>query len=70
MFFELLGELMKLFDEAWLLLSHVANRSSFPRVLRPDEERAIALRMKAGDEAVRILEDIIPIEQPYFSDYF
>ena len=27
-------------------------------------------RLKAGDEAVRILEDIIPIEQPYFSDYF
>ena len=53
MFFELLGELMKLFDEAWLLLSHVANRSSFPRALSPDEERAIALRMKAGDEAAR-----------------
>ena len=27
-------------------------------------------RLVAGDEAVRILEDIIPIEQPYFSDYF
>ena len=27
-------------------------------------------RLTAGDEAVRILEDIIPIEQPYFSDYF
>ena len=27
-------------------------------------------RLRAGDEAIRILEDIIPIEQPYFSDYF
>lgn len=27
-------------------------------------------RLAASDEAVRILEDIIPIEQPYFSDYF
>lgn len=27
-------------------------------------------RLRAGDNAVRILEDIIPIEQPYFSDYF
>ncbi len=27
-------------------------------------------RLKAGENAVRILEDIIPIEQPYFSDYF
>ena len=27
-------------------------------------------RLNAGDTAVRILEDIIPIEQPYFSDYF
>ena len=27
-------------------------------------------RLQAGDEAIRILEDIIPIEQPYFSDYF
>ena len=27
-------------------------------------------RLRASDDAVRILEDIIPIEQPYFSDYF
>ena len=27
-------------------------------------------RLRASSEAVRILEDIIPIEQPYFSDYF
>ena len=27
-------------------------------------------RLQANDTAVRILEDIIPIEQPYFSDYF
>ena len=27
-------------------------------------------KLEAGDEAVRILEDIIPNEQPYFSDYF
>ena len=27
-------------------------------------------RLQANDTAIRILEDIIPIEQPYFSDYF
>ena len=27
-------------------------------------------RLEGNDDAVRILEDIIPIEQPYFSDYF
>jgi len=27
-------------------------------------------RLRASEDAVRILEDIIPIEQPYFSDYF
>ena len=27
-------------------------------------------RLRANETAVRILEDIIPIEQPYFSDYF
>ena len=27
-------------------------------------------RLRASNEAIRILEDIIPIEQPYFSDYF
>ena len=27
-------------------------------------------RLDASDDAVRILEDIIPIEQPYISDYF
>ena len=27
-------------------------------------------RLSASNEAIRILEDIIPIEQPYFSDYF
>ncbi|MBQ8954103.1 MAG: RNA polymerase sporulation sigma factor SigK [Clostridia bacterium] len=53
MFFQLLGELMHLFDEAWLLFSHVASRSSFPRALTPEEEREIAERMKAGDEAAR-----------------
>ncbi|MED9822796.1 MAG: GNAT family N-acetyltransferase [Christensenellales bacterium] len=29
-----------------------------------------AERLDASDDAVRILEDIIPVEQPYFSDYF
>lgn len=29
-----------------------------------------AERLGASERAVRILEDIIPIEQPYFSDYF
>ncbi len=36
---------------------------------RPTYLRRIE-RLRASDEAVRILEDIIPNEQPYFSDYF
>lgn len=36
---------------------------------RPTYLRRIE-RLKADDEAVRILEDILPIDQPYFSDYF
>ncbi|MBR3503113.1 MAG: RNA polymerase sporulation sigma factor SigK [Clostridia bacterium] len=53
MLFQLLGELANLFEEAWLLLSHVANRSSFPRALTPEEERAVVARMKEGDESAR-----------------
>ncbi|MBQ7486402.1 MAG: GNAT family N-acetyltransferase [Clostridia bacterium] len=36
---------------------------------RPTYLRRIE-RLQADDEAVRILEDILPIDQPYFSDYF
>lgn len=36
---------------------------------RPSYLRRIE-RLEADDEAVRILEDILPIDQPYFSDYF
>ena len=33
----------------WLLLLHLSARSSFPRPLPPDEERALLARMQAGD---------------------
>lgn len=36
---------------------------------RPTYMRRVE-RLRGSDTAVRILEDIIPIEQPYFSDYF
>ena len=36
---------------------------------RPSYLRRVE-RLKAGNDAIRILEDIIPIEQPYFSDYY
>ena len=36
---------------------------------RPTYLRSVD-RLDACEDAVRILEDIIPIEQPYFSDYF
>jgi len=52
-FFQLITELTRLFDEAWLLFSHIANRSSFPRALTPEEERATALRMREGDGEAR-----------------
>ena len=33
----------------WLLLLHLSARSSFPKPLPPDEERALLARMQAGD---------------------
>jgi len=53
MFFQALNELLTLFRESWLLLSHVAGRSSFPRALTPEEERETATRMQAGDSDAR-----------------
>ncbi len=53
MFFEALIGLLGLLDEAWLVLSHVASRSSFPRALTPEEERETAIRMRAGDDGAR-----------------
>ena len=38
--------------------------------LRAGVYAPVVERLDASDDAVRILEDIIPIEQPYFSDYF
>ena len=52
MFFEALIGLMGLLDEAWLLLSHVSSRGSFPRALSPGEERETAERMRAGDDDI------------------
>ena len=53
MFFQMLGELVRLFDEAWLVFCHVANRSSFPRALTPEEERTVIARLQAGDSDAR-----------------
>ncbi|MBO4298831.1 MAG: RNA polymerase sporulation sigma factor SigK [Clostridia bacterium] len=53
MFFQTLGWLARLFDEAWLVFCHVANRSSFPRALTPEEERETVRRMQAGDGEAR-----------------
>ncbi|WP_039915277.1 sterol carrier protein domain-containing protein [Treponema phagedenis] len=36
---------------------------------RPSYLRRIE-KITASDEAINLLEDIIPVEQPYFSDYF
>ncbi|WP_353934735.1 sterol carrier protein domain-containing protein [Treponema phagedenis] len=36
---------------------------------RPSYLRRIE-RITANDDAIDLLEDIIPVEQPYFSDYF
>ena len=53
MFLDALNELFRLLDEAWLVLSHVANRTSFPHALSPKEEAACVRRMVEGDEAAR-----------------
>lgn len=48
--------LLWLIDSAWLFLSHVTGRSSFPKPLSPEKEREAIERMAAGDgEAKRTL---------------
>ena len=53
MFFQLLNGISRLLSEAWLIFSHVASRSSFPRALTPAEERELAEQMRAGDAQAR-----------------
>ena len=67
---------------AWLAIRHLRKKGiRLDRLiaLLPAKRRLSLLRrrylrrverLEAGDAAVRILEDLIPNEQPYFSDYF
>ena len=41
--------LLWLSKSGWLLLMHLSARTSFPKPLPPEEERALLLRMQAGD---------------------
>ena len=45
--------LLWIFDHVWTLFSHVAGRSSFPRALSAEEEKALIDRVQAGDEEAR-----------------
>ena len=78
-------ELAKMEDSLFeLALAHRARGGTRGETVRCDIQTLTAMfygykrptylkrveRLQANDTAVRILEDIIPIEQPYFSDYF
>ena len=41
--------LLWLSKSGWLLLLHLSARTSFPKPLPPEEERALLARMQAGD---------------------
>lgn len=47
--------LLWIFDHVWMLFSHIAGRSSFPKALSAEEENALISRMQSGDEAARQL---------------
>ena len=49
---------LALLNDAWFFLSHIAGRSSFPKPLKPAEEKALIEAMLAGDEAAatRLIE--------------
>lgn len=53
-----LEALFSLISDAWLFLSHVTGRSSFPKPLKPAEEKRLIDEMLAGDEnaATRLIE--------------
>ena len=49
---------LALLNDAWFFLSHIAGRSSFPKPLKPAEEKTLIEAMLAGDEAAatRLIE--------------
>ncbi len=47
--------LLWIFDNVWALFSHIAGRSSFPKALTAEEEKALILRVQSGDESARQL---------------
>ncbi len=55
MFMPVSDLLMWIFDNVWTLLSHVTGRSSFPKTLSAQEERALIDRIQSGDEEARQL---------------
>jgi len=44
-----------IFDNVWALFSHVAGRSSFPKTLTAEEEKALICRVQEGDDSARQL---------------
>lgn len=51
MFFSaLFSSIAQLLGESPLLLSHISDRTSFPRALSPEEEQSAIARLSAGDE--------------------
>ena len=45
--------LLWILDNVWALFSHVAGRSSFPKALSPEAEKAVIERLRSGDESAR-----------------
>lgn len=50
MFLSMLSELL---SQAWVFLSHMAGKSSFPKALTEKEEKALIARLQAGDDSAR-----------------
>ncbi len=49
-----LSELISwILGNVWALFSHVAGRSSFPKALTAEEEKAVIARLESGDESAR-----------------
>ena len=48
-----LSMLSALLSQAWVFLSHMAGKSSFPKALTEKEEKALIARLQAGDDSAR-----------------
>ena len=53
---------LALLNDAWFFLSHIAGRSSFPKPLKPAEEKTLIEAMLAGDEAAATAVNMVKLQ--------